>query len=117
MRKTLTLGTLVALLLSGVAVAEENWDAGVAVTAVDEWRSLSEQFGSTREVPAFSPGPLSTAVTVTPEDWAMLREIDGDRTIAALSTTMGLSTLETCSGLKRLMELGLVVLQPNCERR
>ena len=84
-----------------------------AARRMDEWRSLPEQFHSAQQVPVLSRRQLSGAVTLAPEDWVVLREIDGQRTIGAISVSLGRSLLETCRALSRLVDLDLVAFEPD----
>jgi hypothetical protein len=83
-----------------------------AARRIDEWQVLSKKIPSTRCVPEFSENGVTGSVSLTPKEWALIRRIDGSRTIDAIATSAASSPYETSKVLYGLITNGLVQLQP-----
>ena len=79
-----------------------------AARRIDEWRHLSGTISSTDHIPHFShyDGPVS----LTAAEWRVVRQINGQRTVAELADVLGWSVFDICKLLHGLVTAELVVL-------
>ncbi|MBA4180739.1 MAG: hypothetical protein C0506_09145 [Anaerolinea sp.] len=78
---------------------------------VSERERLREAIPSPDAVPTLSLKLDLEDVTISAGDWEVLARIDGDRSVAELSRTLGWPDLETVRALYRLKEAGLITLK------
>ncbi len=80
----------------------------------DEWRLLSQKIGSLEQVPMLSePEDPSASVTFSHQEWAVVRRIDGSRSITEIARTWNQSPFEVCKVLYGLITSHHVALQSN----
>jgi len=80
----------------------------------DEWRLLSQKIGSLDQVPSLAePEDPTSSVTFSPEEWAVVRRIDGSRSITDIAQIWNQSPFEVCKVLYGLITSRHVALQSN----
>jgi hypothetical protein len=82
-----------------------------AARRIDEWQVLSKRIPSTRLVPVFTDHGVSTSVSLTPQEWAVICKIDERRSIDEIAVGLGSSPFEVCKLLYGLITSGLVALK------
>ena len=77
----------------------------------DEWRLLSQKIGSMDQVPFLGePEDPNASVTFSPQEWAVVRLIDGKRSINEIATAWDSSPFEVCKVLYGLITARHVAL-------
>ena len=93
----------------GVAV---RLDHEVVITEAErrraQWQRIAELIPSTAIVPALSPElPGGRAgMTITADEWQILAQLDGHRTVADVISVLGQSAFEVCGVLYELLRAG-----------
>ncbi len=82
-----------------------------AARQIDEWKILSKKIGSTRMVPVHSPGSVSTSVSFTPGEWAVLSKVDERRNLEEIAAVLGWSSFEVCKIVYGLLTSGMLQLK------
>lgn len=82
-----------------------------AARRIDEWQVLSKKIPSTRCVPEFTDDGVMGSVSLNPKEWALIRRVDGKRTIDAIAAEAESSPYETSKVLYGLITNGLIRLQ------
>ena len=82
-----------------------------AARRIDEWQVLSKRIPSTRLVPVFTDQGVSTSVSLTPQEWAVICKIDERRAIDEIAVGLATSPFEVCKLLYGLITSGLVALK------
>ncbi len=78
----------------------------------DEWRLLSQKIGNLNQVPTFSePDDPTASVTFSPTEWAVIRRIDGRKSITAIAEEWNKSPFEVCKVLYGLITAHQVALK------
>lgn len=86
-----------------------------AARRIDEWQVLSKRIPSTRCIPEFADDGVAGSVSLSPQEWALIRRIDGHKTIDAIAAAAESSPYETSKTLYGLITNGLVRLQPEVQ--
>jgi hypothetical protein len=81
-----------------------------AARRIDEWQVLAKRVPSTGLVPVFTAEGGSSSVTLSPEEWAVIRKMDERRTIEEIAYAVDSSPFETSKVLYGLITNGLVEL-------
>ncbi|HVS15954.1 MAG TPA: DUF4388 domain-containing protein [Thermoanaerobaculia bacterium] len=81
-----------------------------AARRMDEWRVLSKRIPSTAHIPVFVDSGVGTAVSFTPQEWAIVCRLDGRRSIEEIALSLGQSPFETCKHIYGLLTSGLIDL-------
>lgn len=77
----------------------------------DEWRLLSQKIGSMDQVPALGePEDPSASVTFSAQEWAVIRLIDGQRSITDIAHVWDSSPFDVCKVLYGLITARHVTL-------
>ena len=73
-----------------------------------QWQRIAELIPSTAIVPALSPElPGGRAgMTITADEWQVLAQLDGHRTVAEVISVLGQSAFEVCGVLYELLRAG-----------
>jgi hypothetical protein len=82
-----------------------------AARQIDEWKILSKKIGSTRMVPVHAPSSVSTSVSFTPGEWAVLSKVDERRNLEEIAAVLGWSSFEVCKVVYGLLTSGMVQLK------
>ena len=80
-----------------------------AAHQLDVWARLEKTVPHTDGVPSFSDTVPNANVVLTPADWAVVRNIDGTRTVAEIAGIARKSLFETCNSLDGLIRAELVL--------
>ncbi len=77
---------------------------------VDDWLEIEAAAGSVDTVYAVLPDRAehAAALPLTPEETAVLRQFDGQRTLQSVATATGQELFATCAAAYRLLRLGLL---------
>jgi Domain of unknown function (DUF4388) len=81
-----------------------------AARRIDEWQVLAKRVPSTSLVPVFTEEGGTSSVTLSPEEWAVIRKLDERRTIEEIAYAVGSSPFETSKVLYGLITNGLISL-------
>lgn len=81
-----------------------------AARRMDEWKILSKRIPSTGHVPIFLDRGVSTSVSFTPPEWAIVCRVDGRRSIEEIALAVGQSPFETCKHIYGLLTSGIMDL-------
>lgn len=81
-----------------------------AARRLDEWRVLAQRIPSVAMVPVFADDGGRSSVSLTAEEWAVVRRIDERRTIEEIAAGLGTSPFEVSKVLYGLITSGLVSL-------
>lgn len=87
-----------------------------AARRIDEWKVLARRVPSTALVPVFTEDGGATTVSLSPEEWAVVREIDSNRSIDEIAAALGSSPFETSKVVFGLITNGLVSLADDAGR-
>lgn len=82
-----------------------------AARQIDEWKILSKKIGSTRMVPVHAAGSMSTSVSFTPGEWAVLSKVDERRNLEEIAALLGWSTFDVCKIVYGLLTSGMLQLK------
>jgi len=72
------------------------------------WRQIAELIPSTALVMRISPESPTDIVSISSDDWRVLAQVDGYRTIADIIEGLGMSAFAVCAVLHRLLLAGVV---------
>ncbi|MEE2778309.1 MAG: DUF4388 domain-containing protein [Acidobacteriota bacterium] len=81
-----------------------------AAHRLDEWQAIRKTVPSVSSTPCFVEDAPASNIVLTPSEWAVVRNIDGARTVRQVADAVKKSLFETCSSLRRLVDGGLVVV-------
>jgi Domain of unknown function (DUF4388) len=81
-----------------------------AARRIDEWQILAKRIPSTRLVPVFTEQTATTSVSLTPQEWHVIRKVDERRSIEEIAIGLGMSPFELCKILYGLITSGLLSL-------
>ena len=79
-----------------------------ATQRVAAWRMIADAIPSTEMVMRLCPEAPEDMVVVPADDWPVLAQVDGHRTIAEIIRSLGLSAFAVCASLHRLIVSGIV---------
>jgi hypothetical protein len=79
-----------------------------AARRIAAWRMIADAIPSTAMVMRLSPEAPSEIVSISADDWHVLAQVDGHRTIAELIRSLGMSAFAVCAVLHRLLVSGIV---------
>ena len=82
-----------------------------AAKRADEWALISRHIPSTQRVPVFARKDVTTPVSISPQEWSVVRRLGRRLSIHGLASELGWSSLETCKVLYGLVGDGLVELR------
>jgi hypothetical protein len=82
-----------------------------AARRIDEWAVLSKKIPSTRMVPVFTGQAVTTSVSMTPTEWAVVCKIDERRSIDEIAIGLANDAFEVSKTLYGLMTAGLISLK------
>ncbi len=88
-----------------------------AARRIDEWQVLARRVPSTALVPVFAEDGGKTSISLNPLEWAVIRKIDGRRSIEQIAVALGSSPFETAKVVYGLVTSGLVDLGDDPGRR
>lgn len=81
-----------------------------AARRIDEWQVLAKRVPSTGLVPVFTEEGGTSPVTLSPEEWAVVRKTDEKRSIEEIAYAIGSSPFETAKVVYGLITNGLLAL-------
>ena len=81
-----------------------------AARRIDEWQVLAKKVPSTSMVPNFAESDGSSQISLTPKEWAVVRKLDGRRSVEEIAFALGSSPFETAKVIYGLITNGLVTL-------
>ena len=75
---------------------------------LERWREVATVLPSTAAVVGLSPnlGPDAPDLVLTPMEWRIVAHLDGRRSIADVTRSLGASAFDVCATLHRLVTLG-----------
>jgi hypothetical protein len=82
-----------------------------AARRLDEWQVLAKRVPSTRMVPVFTEEGGATTVSLSPQEWAVVRRIDESRTIEEIAVAMNEPPFEVAKVLYGMITHGLIGLR------
>ncbi|MBP1619548.1 MAG: hypothetical protein H6Q02_315 [Acidobacteria bacterium] len=83
----------------------------------DEWRVLQRKIASLEAVPYFLPrDPRHDQITLSPLEWQVVTNIDGQRSVNQLEAVTGLPAFDVCKVLFGLITSGLIALREHEEK-
>ncbi|MDX1501155.1 MAG: DUF4388 domain-containing protein [Thermoanaerobaculia bacterium] len=82
-----------------------------AARRIDEWQVLAKRVPSTALVPVYAETGGRSAISLSPEEWMVVRKIDERRSVEELANEIQMSPFETSKVLYGLITNGLVELQ------
>jgi DNA-binding MarR family transcriptional regulator len=82
-----------------------------AAQRIDEWKVLVSRVPSTRVIPVFAADGGSTNVSLSPDEWRVIRHIDSNRPIEDIAREMSTSAFEVSKIVFGLITSGLVELK------
>lgn len=83
-----------------------------AARRLDEWKVLSRKIPAVDYVPAFLTRDTAEPVTLSPPEWSLVTQIDGQKTVEELARTADLSSFEAAKVLYGLITAGLIEMRP-----
>jgi len=88
-----------------------------AARRLDEWRVLQRKIPSFDLIPYFQPrDPGQDQVTLSPQEWAVVTKVDGQRSIRELESITKLHAFDLCKVLYGLVASGLIGMRTPQER-
>jgi hypothetical protein len=87
-----------------------------AARRIDEWQVLSKRIPSTRLVPVFTDRTMTTSVSLSPQEWALICKIDERRSIEEIALGLGSSPFEVSKLLYGMITAGLVALHEDLSK-
>lgn len=89
-----------------------------AAQRIDEWKVLVSKVPSTRMIPVFTAEGGSTHVSLSPNEWNVIRRIDESRAIEEIAREMKTSAFEVSKTTFGLITSGLIELrEPDLDGR
>lgn len=82
-----------------------------AAQRIDEWKVLVSKVPSTRMIPVFAADGGSTHVSLSPNEWGVIRRIDESSAVEAIARAMKTSSFEVSKTIFGLITSGLVELR------
>jgi hypothetical protein len=79
-----------------------------AARRIAAWRMIADAIPSTAMVMRLCPEAPDDVVAIAADDWRVLAQVDGHRTIAELVRSLGMSAFAVCAVLHRLLVSGIV---------
>jgi hypothetical protein len=83
-----------------------------AARRLDEWKVLSRKIPAVDYVPAFLTRDTAEPVTLSPPEWSLVTQIDGQKTVEELARSADLSSFEAAKVLYGLITAGLIEMRP-----
>ena len=77
-----------------------------AARRMDEWQVLRKKIASTSMVPVFTDLSATAAVSLSPREWAIVRNVDGRRSIDEVALALGESSFNTSKDVYGLLAAG-----------
>lgn len=82
-----------------------------AARRIDEWKVLSKKIPSSQMIPRFSDREAASSVSLNPQEWALIREIDERRSLDEIAAALQTSPFDAAKILYGLITSGLVELE------
>jgi len=82
-----------------------------AARRLDEWRVLSRRIPSLKLIPFFKPREGRDQVTLSPQEWVLVTNIDGEKSIEEIANSLRWAAFDVSKLLFGMITSGLVALR------
>lgn len=82
-----------------------------AAQRIDEWKVLVAKVPSTRMIPVFTEESGTTSVSLSPNEWGVIRRVDEIRTVEGIAQALKTSAFDVSKTLFGLITSGLIELR------